>query len=87
VLSDTLEICKDLFSLSYLSDYDAEFNSSLEPWLERTESIIGGWTFPLNLQQKFDYNRCVLPIIDFGGLTWKQVAELWKNVDEDWKNI
>lgn len=89
VLSDTLEICKDLFSLAYLSDYDAEFDSSLEPWLERTESVIGGWTFPLNIQQKFDFNRCVLPITPFveGGLTWAQVSQLWKDVNKEWKNV
>jgi hypothetical protein len=88
VMSDMLEICKDLFSLAYLSDYNAEFNATLEPWLERTESVIGGWTFPLNIQQKFDFNRCVLPILPFDtGLTWAQVTQLWKDVNKEWRNV
>jgi hypothetical protein len=88
VLSDTLEIAKDFFSKAYLSDYDAEFNSVLEPWLERSETILAGWTFPLNVQQKFDYNRCVLPTTSFTeGLTWEQLAELWSQVNKKYKNI
>jgi hypothetical protein len=87
VMSDTLEIIKDFFSKNYLSDYDAEFNSTVEPWLEKTETILGGWTLTISIQQKFDYNRCVLPILDFGGLTWEQVQQLWKDVEDKWKNV
>lgn len=88
VLSDTLEIAKDFFSKAYLSDYDAEFNSTLEPWLERTETILGGWTLTLNVQQKFDYNRCVLPVTSFAvGLTWEQLMEMWMNVNNQWNKV
>jgi hypothetical protein len=88
VLSDTLEIAKDFFAKAYLSDYDAEFNSTLEPWLERTETILGGWTLSLNVQQKFDYNRCVLPITSFTpGLTWEQLMEMWMNVNNKWNKV
>ena len=87
VMSDTLEIIKDFFSKNYLSDYDAEFNCTVEPWLEKTETILGGWTLTISIQQKFDYNRCVLPILDFGGLTWEQVQQLWKDVEDKWKNV
>jgi len=87
VMSDTLEIIKDFFSKAYLSDYDAEFNCTVEPWLEKTETILGGWTLTISIQQKFDYNRCVLPILDFGGLTWEQVQQLWKDVEDKWRNV
>jgi hypothetical protein len=88
VLSDTLEIAKDFFSKAYLSDYDAEFDATLEPWLERTETILGGWTLPLSIQQKFDYNRCVLPVTSFvSGLTWEEVQNLWITEAQKWKNV
>jgi hypothetical protein len=85
VLSDTLEIMKDLFSRAYLSDYDADWNPTLEPWLEATETILAGWTMTFSIQQKFDYNRCVLPELPFGGLTWEELDRLWKDVDTKWK--
>jgi hypothetical protein len=84
VLSDTLEIMKDLFSRAYLSDYDADWDPSLEPWLEETETNIGGWTMTFSIQQKFDYDRCVLPELPFGGITWEELAELWKDVETKW---
>jgi hypothetical protein len=88
VLSDTLEICKDLYAKAYLSDYEVDWNANVSPWLERTETILAGWTLTMSITQKFDYNRCVLPTTSFvDNLTWEEVAELWKNVDRDWKNV
>ena len=88
VLSDTLEICKDLYAKAYLSDYEVDWNANVSPWLERTETILAGWTLTMSITQKFDYNRCVLPTTSFvDNLTWEQVAELWKNVDRDWKKV
>jgi len=88
VLSDTLEIAKDFYSKAYLSDYDVEWDATLTNWLERTETILGGWTFTISVQQKFDYNRCVLPLSNFSpNLTWEELNELWKKVREQWKNV
>ena len=88
VLSDTLEICKDLYAKAYLSDYEVDWDANVLPWLERTETILAGWTLTMSITQKFDYNRCVLPTTSFvDNLTWEQVAELWKNVNRDWKNV
>jgi hypothetical protein len=84
VLSDTLEIMKDLFSRTYLSDYDADWDAALEPWLEQTETNIGGWTMTFSIQQKFDYNRCVLPELPFTNLTWEEINQLWKDVATNW---
>jgi hypothetical protein len=79
---------KDLFSYAYLSDYDADWDSILEPWLEETETILGGWTMTFSIQQKFDYNRCVLPELPFviGNYTWEELNELWMNVSTTWKD-
>ena len=87
VLSDTLEIAKDFFSRAYLSDYDADWDSSLEPWLERTETVLGGWSMIISIQQKFDYNRCVLPELPFiiTAYTWEELDKLWKDVNTSWK--
>jgi hypothetical protein len=88
VLSDTLEIAKDLYAKGYLSDYDLEWGATLTPWLERADTVLGGWTFEINVQQKFDYNRCVLPLTSFGqGITWEELAQLWKEVNQQWDNV
>lgn len=88
VLNDCLEICKDFFAKLYLSEYEADWNANVEPFLEMSETILGGWLLKLNIIQKFDYNRCVLPELNFNrGLTWEEVLELWKNVENRWSNI
>jgi hypothetical protein len=88
VLSDQLEIAKDLISKMYLSEYEADFDSVLNPFYEQTETILAGWVLNMHFTQKFDYNRCVLPETSFlRGLTWEQVAELWKDVAKKLKNV
>lgn len=88
VLSDTLEICKDFYAKAYLSDYDVEWNAMLSPWLEMTETVLAGWTFTISIQQKYDYNRCVLPIESMAeGITWDELNELWKQVAQQWNEI
>lgn len=90
VLNDTLEICKDLFAKAYLSDYSVQWDAQVIPWLEQTETILAGWSMTLNVQQKFDFNRCTLPVTSFTSIsnfTWEQLMELWKNVNKEWKNV
>lgn len=88
ILSDCLEICKDFYAKAYLSDYDLEWNAVLNPWLEDTETTLGGWSFVISVQQKFDYNRCVLPVTNFvPGYTWDELAELWKKINTDWDKV
>jgi hypothetical protein len=76
VMSDTLEITKDIFTILYQSytaefggfsiDYEPLWGPNATPFLERFETILGGWTLNLTIEQPFDYNTCVLP---FTGLT------------------
>lgn len=88
ILSDCLEICKDFYAKAYLSDYDVEWNAELNPWLEDTETTLAGWSFTISVQQKFDYNRCVLPVTNFvPGYTWDELAELWRQVNRDWDKV
>jgi hypothetical protein len=88
VLSDTLEIAKDFFAKSYLSDYDVEWDAILNPWLERADTVLAGWTFDINVQQKYDYNRCVLPMTNFSpDLTWEELDKLWRRVEEQWSKV
>lgn len=86
VLSDTLEICKDLFTKMYLSEYEVDWDASVEPFLEEFETTLAGWTLSVSATQKYDYNRCVLPELPFR-LTWSQVKELWKNAGIKWSKI
>jgi hypothetical protein len=87
VLSDALEIIKDFYSRAYLSDYETDWNATVEPWLEETETILGGWTLTVSVTQKFDYNRCVLPEYPATNYTWNELQELWNEVDTPWNKI
>jgi hypothetical protein len=88
VLNDTMEMAKDLFSKMYLSEYEADWDATVSPFLERSETILAGWVLNVSMQQKFDYNRCVLPVSNFSpGLTWDEVNELWKKVQNKWDNV
>ena len=87
VLSDTLEIIKDVYTVLYLSEYETEWGATVEPFLERFETILAGWTMNITLTQPFDYNRCILPERYFEGTRWYELAELWSQVDRDWDNV
>ena len=88
ILSDTLEIAKDFYSKAYLSDYETDWDATLQPWLEQTETILAGWSFTLSITQKFDFNRCVIPTTSFDrALTWEELDRLWKEVEQKWKNV
>jgi hypothetical protein len=92
VLNDTMEMCKDLFSKMYLSEYEADWNPVVEPFLERFETTLCGWVLNISMTQKFDYNRCVLPEGSFtpiptGNLTWDELQQMWMEVDNTYNNI
>jgi hypothetical protein len=75
VMSDTLLILEDVFTILYQSytqqygnftlDYEPQFGANVQPFLERFETILAGWTMTINIVQLHDYNRCVLPEDDF----------------------
>ena len=96
VMSDTLEIVKDVFTILYQS-YTASFGGFTNyyeplwsppatPFLERFETILGGWTLNVTLEQPFDYNTCVLPI---SGLTLPASVNLvnYKQILSDLEQI
>lgn len=87
VLNDTLEIVKDVFSVLYRSEYQADFGASVTPFLDARETVLAGWTLAIKLNIPFDYNRCDLPTVPFDTKTWNEVQELWNNVDIDWDKI
>ena len=88
VLNDTMEVAKDFFSKLYLSDWEGQWNASVEPFMEWYETNLGGWAISVSFTGKFSYDRCVLPVSNFSpNLTWEEVNELWKKVREQWKNV
>ena len=89
VMNDGLEICKDIFTVLYLSQYECNWNATCDPFLERFETVLGGWTLNLQITQPFNYNRCVLPVTPFTveGKKWYELAELWNTISTAWKNI
>jgi hypothetical protein len=88
VMNDTLEICKDVFTVLYLSEYESVWGATCEPFLENYETVLAGWTLNLTLTQPFDYNRCVLPERPFvQNRRWFELAELWNQISQNWKNV
>jgi hypothetical protein len=88
VMNDTLEICKDVFTVLYLSEYESVWGATCEPFLERFETVLAGWTLNLTITQPFDYNRCVLPERPFvENRRWFELAELWNQISQNWKNV
>jgi hypothetical protein len=86
VLNDCLEVCKDIFTILYLSEYETEWGAVCSPFIERFETVLGGFTLNVTLTQPFDYNRCVLPITPFN-YPWEDIAQLWEQIGIDWENL
>lgn len=96
VMSDTLEVAKDIFTILYQSytaefggftlDYDPLWGPNVTPFLERFETILGGWTLNVTIEQPFDYDVCVLPIV---GLNLPNSVNLvnYKQIIEDLEEI
>jgi hypothetical protein len=87
VMSDTLEIMKDIMAQFYLSEYEAVWPATVQPFLENYETVLAGWIMNIQLTQPFDYNRCVLPERPFVNKKWYELAELWNEISKDWKNV
>lgn len=88
IWSDTLEIAKDFYAKAYLSDYEVDWDANLTPWFENEQTRLAGWTFEVSVNQKYDYNRCVLPTTNFSpNLTWEELDELWRKVKEKWSKV
>lgn len=88
VMSDTLEIIKDVWTVLYLSEYESEWGSQVIPFLENYETILAGWTMNLQITQPFDYNRCDLPELPFTpGKKWYELAELWNEISKKWSKV
>jgi hypothetical protein len=86
LMNDTLEICKDVFTILYLSEYESEWNATCVPFFEEYETILGGWTMNLQITQPFNYNRCNIPERLFDNKKWYELGELWNTISTDWKN-
>jgi hypothetical protein len=90
LMNDTLEICKDIFSVLEQSEYNCQYGVSCEPFLEEYEDILGGWSMNIQLITTFGYDRCNVPIDRFDQLDhkkWYQLDELWNKISKYWKNV
>ncbi len=66
----------------------SDVEASLTPWYQNEQTRLGGWTFEVSINQKYDYNRCVLPTTNFSpNLTWEELDELWRKVKEQWSKV
>ena len=87
-LNDTIEMAKDLFSKLYYSEFEADWNATIEPVLQAFETNVSGCVMNISIVQNSDYNRCVLPLSNFSpNLTWDEVDRLWNKVREQWNKI
>lgn len=97
VMSDTLEIAKDIFTVFNLSytpkngdftrEYEATFGDTLTAFLEEYDDVLGGWTLNVTISQPFDYNRCNVPTNPFTHRTWSELNELWNEINTDWNDV
>jgi hypothetical protein len=88
VLNDTMEIAKDFFAKLYLSDWEGQWGTTCEPFLSWYETYLGGWALSVSFTQKFDENRCVLPVTSFSqGITWAELNKLWKLEAQKWAEV
>ena len=87
VLSDTMEIMKDLFSLLGGSAYIPEWGLTLVPFLHDYDTGLGGWTLSLSIYVPNDYNRCVVPIETFTGRNWEDIWEKWQLLGIVWEQV
>jgi hypothetical protein len=88
VLNDTMEIAKDFFAKLYLSDWEAQWGATCSPFLSWYETFLAGWAISVNFTQKFDENRCVLPVSSFSkGITWAELATLWAKEAQKWAEV
>jgi hypothetical protein len=95
-MSDTLEIVKDIFTILYQSYtqtygdftlyYEPAWGPNVTPFIEKYETVLGGWTLNVTINQPFDYNECVLP---FSGLSLPTSVNFvnFKQVIEDMREI
>jgi len=97
VMSDTLEIQKDIWTILYQSytpaqgdfswDIIPDENPDVVPFTERFETILAGWTLHMSVQVKFDYNECTPPV-DFGyGFPQDQTFESYRVVIKDFQTF
>ena len=73
IMSDTLRTVMDVWTI-LLQSYTArqgdfswnlvvDENPDIFPFIERFETILGGWTLNVSFQVAFDYNSCTPPVI------------------------
>ena len=88
VWSDTLEIAKDFYSKVFMSDYQVNWDAHLKPWFQKEQTVLAGWEFTLPTNQKYDYNRCIIPTNNFNNqYTWEELMELWRLEEQKWKSV
>ena len=87
VMSDTLEIMKDLFSLLGNSAYIPDWGATVIPFLNDYDTGLGGWILSLSVNVPNDYNRCIVPIESFSGRNWEDIIEQWQLLGITWENV
>lgn len=72
IMSDTLRTAMDVWTIllqSYTEqqgnfswDLIVDYDPDIIPFIERFETILGGWTLNVSFQVAFDYNSCTPPV-------------------------
>jgi hypothetical protein len=97
VMSDTLEICMDVWTIfwqSYTQETGnfskiivGDWSPNVEPFTERFETILGGWTLQIKMSAPFDYNSCDLPLQDDYSFPQDESYSSYLQIIEDWKGF
>jgi hypothetical protein len=97
VMSDTLEIAKDIYTMFMLSykaiygdisrDVNPDENPEIHPFEEEYEQKVAGWTLNISVSAPFDYSVCHTPI-QFGyRFPQDQTFESWRVVLDDFEKF
>ena len=66
ILSDTLQIALDVITLIREESYDGIYTKddfNIEPFTERFDNALAGWTFELPMQVENSFQTCDIPTI------------------------
>lgn len=97
VMSDTLELATDVWTVFYQSytyetgDFSkivvGDWNPDVQPFTEKFNTILGGWTLHIKMSIPFDYNRCDLPVRDDYGFPQDESFSSYYQILRDWKEF
>lgn len=87
LMSNTLDVVKDIVAILYNSYYSADIPITAVPLLDNYEDVLGGWSFDITINKNYEYDRCEVPVERFDKKKWYEIDEIWNQISKFWNNI